>query len=1162
MQKKFLDYSIATLHQVDTLTTLDNAFLEHLKPHAQLYQDFQAYRNESSQLTPIQQSEVIIAAGKLLDQFLIKFFDIEEAATKLELKTLSHRPIFVFKKWYVLRRAKRRLQREESLPSFTELNLWLNEQLGPCQDKELQIAEFAVPFLEDEEANSEIIEKITQWCIQALKTKEGQEATLGWVCFKLPNRTDYQRLIPIQIDQTDHLKRSTFPNDKLRYRDGFKLTDPRMSRRQVMSEIDYCIYCHDHDGDFCSKGFPEKKGDPSQGFRTNPLNNILIGCPLDEKISEMHTLKRDGYSLGALATVMIDNPMCPATGHRICNDCMKACIYQKQDPVNIPEIETRVLTDVINLPWGVEIYDFLTYWNPLRKQQQQAKSYNGLKVFIAGMGPAGFTLAHYLLMEGFAVVGTDGLKIEQLDPLLINKPIKNYEDIKEELDKRIMLGFGGVAEYGITVRWDKNFLKLIYISLLRKPHFQVFGGIRFGGTVTVESLWELGFDHAVIAVGAGLPKALAIPGSMAKGMRQANDFLMALQLTGAAKDNSLANLQIRLPAIVIGGGLTGVDTATELQAYYIAQVEKILIHYEILSQEFSESAIRNNFDKENLIILDEFLMHAKAIREERARAKQTNENPHLIKLLKSWGGVTIVYRRAIQDSPAYLSNHEELNKAFEEGIYYLEGLQPIAAQLDEYGHINKVCCEKRLQDAEGNWLDDHHTVELPAKSVLVATGAQPNIAYTFEHEGTFVRNRLEYQPYENIDENLVIVKAAENIKEPLFGPFTSYQVDNKRVSFIGDTHPVFQGNVVKAISSALRSYPKIVELFGELTKQTTDETEYELFAKFISESFASKITAVTRRSKNVIELTVHAPLAVKKFKPGQFFRVQNYETSAIEVEKTKLQTEPLALAGFYPSFEQGTIKLMIIEQGASTKMCATFKPGDSIALMGPTGVRSKIPHDQQTILIIGNTQQSLAYVRAVGPALKAANNRVIYLGCFASAEELFCQTEIEQCTDQTIWSTLDNSTITPSRKNDYSFNDEAINTLLNISLDKNLIDLTNIDRITVLGDSYLLKNFQLARSTLLQHKLKPNVKVFGAIYSSMQCMLKGVCAQCLQWQINPETGQRTKAVFACSWQDQPLELVDLDNLAERLGQNKVCETLSSLWFDYLKVKASPDLTII
>ncbi len=57
--------------------------------------------------------------------------------------------------------------------------------------------------------------------------------------------------------------------------------------------------------------------------------------------------------------------MVAATGHRICNDCMKSCIYQKQDPVNIPQAETRTLKDVLELPWGFEIYSLLTRWNPL-----------------------------------------------------------------------------------------------------------------------------------------------------------------------------------------------------------------------------------------------------------------------------------------------------------------------------------------------------------------------------------------------------------------------------------------------------------------------------------------------------------------------------------------------------------------------------------------------------------------------------------------------------------------------------------------------------------------------------------------------------------------------------------------------------------------------------
>ena len=125
-------------------------------------------------------------------------------------------------------------------------------------------------------------------------------------------------------------------------------------------------------------------------------------------------MRKRGDAIGALAIVTVDNPMCPGTGHRICNDCMKACIYQKQEPVNIPQIETGVLTDVLNMPWGVEIYGLLTRWNPLNIQRPYALEYNGKNVLVVGLGPAGYTLSHYLLNEGFGVVAIDGLKIEPL----------------------------------------------------------------------------------------------------------------------------------------------------------------------------------------------------------------------------------------------------------------------------------------------------------------------------------------------------------------------------------------------------------------------------------------------------------------------------------------------------------------------------------------------------------------------------------------------------------------------------------------------------------------------------------------------------------------------------------------------------------------------------
>ena len=89
---------------------------------------------------------------------------------------------------------------------------------------------------------------------------------------------------------------------------------------------------------------------------------------------------------------------------------------------------------------------------------------------------------------------------------------------------------------------------------------------------------------------------LDIPNGLARGVRQASDFLMALQLTGAAKQSSIANLQLRLPVVVIGGGLTAIDTATESLAYYVRQVEKFALRYRTLVAEQGEAAVRAALD--------------------------------------------------------------------------------------------------------------------------------------------------------------------------------------------------------------------------------------------------------------------------------------------------------------------------------------------------------------------------------------------------------------------------------------------------------------------------------------------------------------------------------------------------------------------------------------
>ena len=447
--------------------------------------------------------------------------------------------------------------------------------------------------------------------------------------------------------------------------------------------------------------------------------------------------------------------MAAGTGHRICNDCMKSCIFQKQDPVDIPQVETRTLKDVLELPWGFEIYSLLTRWNPLNFARPLPLAPSGYKVLVVGLGPAGFTLAHHLMNDGHTVVGIDGLKIEPLPEEISGvdalgarspfRPIRDIREIYESLDDRVMAGFGGVAEYGITVRWNKNFLKIIRLLLERRREFAMFGGVRFGGTLTIDSAFELGFDHVALCAGAGRPTVIPMKNGLARGVRQASDFLMALQLTGAAKTNSVANLQIRMPIVVIGGGLTAIDTATESLAYYVVQVEKFLQRYETLVAEKGEARSargmergRNSRPRTNF-----WRMRAPFAPSERPRRNE-GRKPNLIDLLNSWGGVTIAYRRRMIDSPSYTLNHEEVAKALEEGIRFAECLTPEAVEVDSFGHAAGAACH--AAHVRRSHRQDERTgepVRLPAKSILVAAGTQPNTVLGREDpDNVFARRQV------------------------------------------------------------------------------------------------------------------------------------------------------------------------------------------------------------------------------------------------------------------------------------------------------------------------------------------------------------------------------------------------------------------------------------
>ena len=91
------------------------------------------------------------------------------------------------------------------------------------------------------------------------------------------------------------------------------------------------------------------------------------------------------------------------------------------------------------------------------------------------------------------------------------------------------------------------------------------------------------------------------------------------------------------------------------------------------------------------------------------------------------------------------------------------------------------------------------------------------------------------------------------------------------------------------------------------------------------------------------------------------------------------------------------------------------------------------------------------------------------------------------------------------------------------------IDLSEVDRIIAIGSDGMMAAVARARHEVLKPWLKPRHHAIGSINSPMQCMMKEVCAQCLQRHHDPETGKET-IVFSCFNQDQPLDAVDFGAL--------------------------------
>ncbi len=1194
-QLQFVD-----LYRRDGLVKLDAAFIAHLAAaDIELHNRLLAARAEYSTISGKDHSQLLVDLAPHVEDFIGELFHIRNEISALAEAHNTLAPLYSCKRIFVQRKAAKmfgyedvKMLSEEELLSAFSSHLKILES-SHIFSFELAFAKLVMSWLDKEEEYKPQLELAARYAAWALFSEAGKAKHHSGVLFKQPKKLTPENLIAVDTELRDGVQIMRFPKTHYRSRDGFKLTDDKGPREVALDAAHYCIFCHNQGKDSCSNGLKEsrvasressdKAHDSSHAtpttYKKNTLDITLAGCPLEEKISEMNMLKSSGVPLGALAVVVVDNPMCAGTGHRICNDCMKSCIYQKQEPVNIPLVETHTLKDILELPYGFEIYSLLTRWNPLNLARPLPKPDSGYKILVSGLGPAGYTLAHHLMNDGHLVVGIDGLKIEPLPEEISGvtnlgtrvsfKPIRDIATLYEQLDERSLAGFGGVAEYGITVRWDKNYLKIIRLLLERREQFLMFGGVRFGSAITYETAWELGFDHIALCLGAGKPTILEIPNGMARGVRAASDFLMALQLTGAGKKDSIANLQIRLPIVVIGGGLTAIDTATESLAYYPLQVEKFLRRYEILAAKIGEEEIRKKWSAEDAEIAAEFIAHAQAIRAERKKSA-----PDVWSLLDSWGGVKLIYRKRLIDAPSYRLNHEEVEKAFEEGIFIAENYEPVAVEVDDYGAARSL--KIRSNAGKNSATINEATINeitIPARTILVAAGTNPNTVLAREAPEKFI---LDGKYFQALAEDGTIVSPQRISKPDAAHVLMSIDDEGRAISFFGDLHPSFAGNVVKAMGSAKQGYP-VVSAVLKRRNQKSEAAGNQKFFDDINDQLRASIHAVNRLTPNIVEIVVKAKAAARAFKPGQFYRLQNFEANALKLGNsgsenfTTLAMEGLALTGAWADKEKGLLSTIVLEMGGSSDLCAYLRPGENVILMGPTGEATTIPEKENVLLIGGGLGNAVLF--SIGKAMRENGCRVLYFAGYKKAQDRYKIEEIEAASDIVIWCCDEAADFIPNRPQDSFFHgniveaiaeygrkdakmlrcedagNNAANTLNIITSSHRHIPIASIQRIIAIGSDRMMAAVAQARHGVLHPHLNPLHVAIGSINSPMQCMMKEICAQCLQKHVDPKTGKEFY-VYSCFNQDQLLDEVSWSHLNQRLRQNSLAEKLSALWIDH------------
>ena len=243
------------------------------------------------------------------------------------------------------------------------------------------------------------------------------------------------------------------------------------------------------------------------------------GCPVNVPIPDFIAHIKKGEFQEAYETIRLQNGL-PAICGRVCpqeTQCEMHCVRGiKGQPVGIGRLER-----------------FVADWhNTYATETPAVPAPNGHRVAVVGSGPSGLTCAGDLAKAGYAVTVFEALHVA-----------------------------GGVLMYGIPeFRLPKAIVQK-EVDTLRRMGVDIQTNVVIGKTITVDELFEAGYEAVFIGSGAGLPRFMNIPGESLKGVYSANEFLTRSNLMKAYRADSATPILHARRVAVVGGGNVAMDAA-------------------------------------------------------------------------------------------------------------------------------------------------------------------------------------------------------------------------------------------------------------------------------------------------------------------------------------------------------------------------------------------------------------------------------------------------------------------------------------------------------------------------------------------------------------------------------------------------------------------------